>query len=40
MNRIDEYEAAKRRAFSRKPFMKSDGSYLTRKEVHDRARLR
>ena len=35
-----EYDAAKRRALARKPFLKSDGRYLTREEVHDRARLR
>ena len=34
------YDAAKRRALARKPFLKSDGRYLTREEVHDRARLR
>jgi uncharacterized protein YqeY len=36
----DEYEAAKRRALARKPFLKSDGRYLSREEVHDRARFR
>jgi uncharacterized protein YqeY len=40
MKQIDEYEAAKRRALARKPFLKSDGRYLSREEVHDRARLR
>ncbi len=40
MNENDEYEAAKRRALARKPFLKSDGRYLSREEVHDRARLR
>ena len=40
MKENDEYEAAKRRALSRKPFLKSDGRYLSREEVHDRARLR
>jgi len=30
------YEAAKRRALARKPFLKSDGRYLTRAEAHDR----
>lgn len=34
------YDAAKRRALARQPFLKSDGRYLTREEVHDRARLR
>jgi len=32
------YEAAKRRALARKPFLKSDGHYLTREEGHDRLR--
>jgi len=36
----DEYDAAMRRALARKPFLKSDGRYLSREEVHDRARLR
>lgn len=34
------YESATRRALARKPFLKSDGRYLSREEVHDRARLR
>ncbi len=40
MKENDEYDAAKRRALARKPFLKSDGRYLSREEVHDRARLR
>jgi hypothetical protein len=40
MKANDEYQAAKRRALARKPFLKSDGRYLTREEVHDRARFR
>ncbi|HVH69501.1 MAG TPA: hypothetical protein VNB49_00120 [Candidatus Dormibacteraeota bacterium] len=36
----DGYDTAKRRALARKPFLKSDGRYFTREEVHDRARLR
>lgn len=40
MKQNDEYEAAKQRALSRKPFLKSDGRYLSREEVHDRSRLR
>ncbi len=36
----DGYETAMRRALARKPFLHSDGRYLTREEVHDRARLR
>ena len=35
-----EYEAAKRRALARQPFLKSDGRYLSREEVHDRGHLR
>jgi hypothetical protein len=34
------YDAAKRRALTRRPFPKSDDRYLTREEVHDRANLR
>ena len=33
----DSYEAAMRRALARKPFLKTDGEYLSREEVHDRA---
>ena len=40
MKQRGEYEAAKQRALARKPFLKSDGRYLTREEVHDRARFR
>jgi hypothetical protein len=40
MKENDDYEAAKRRALARKPFLKSDGRYLSREEVHDRAHLR
>jgi hypothetical protein len=36
----DNYEAAKRRALARKPFLKTDGQYLSREQVHDRQRLR
>ena len=36
----DGYEKAMRRALGRKPFLDSDGRYLTREEAHDRARLR
>ena len=32
------YEAAKRRALTREPFLKSDGPYLTREATHDRSR--
>lgn len=34
------YERAMRRALARKPFLQSDGRYLTREEAHDRARSR
>jgi hypothetical protein len=34
------YARAMRRALARKPFLKTDGRYLSREEVHDRARLR
>lgn len=34
------YDDAMRRALARKPFLKTDGRYLSREEAHDRARLR
>jgi hypothetical protein len=40
MKQNDGYEAAMRRALARKPFLKSDGKYPSREEIHDRARLR
>jgi hypothetical protein len=40
MLQAGEYAAAKRRALARKPYLNTDGRYLTREEVHDRARLR
>ena len=40
MTAQDAYEKALRRSLSRKPFLHSKGRYLTREEVHDRARLR
>jgi hypothetical protein len=40
MAESDNYEAAKRRALARKPFLKTDGRYRTREDVHDRARFR
>ncbi len=40
MQQNDEYNAVKRRALARKPFLKSSGRYLTREEAHDRNRLR
>jgi hypothetical protein len=36
----DNYEAAMRRALARKPFLKTDGRYLSREQVHDRESLR
>jgi hypothetical protein len=36
----DGYETAMRRSLARKPFLKSDGRYLTREEVHERSRVR
>jgi hypothetical protein len=36
----DSYERAMRRALARKPFLKTDGRYLSREEVHERAHLR
>ncbi len=40
MKEKDNYEAAMRRALARKPFLKTDGNYLSREEVHDRTRFR
>jgi len=40
MREKDGYEAAMRRALSRKPFLKTDGHYATREEAHDRDHLR
>jgi hypothetical protein len=40
MKENDAYEAAQKSALARKPFLKSDGRYPTREEVHDRANLR
>ncbi len=34
------YEQAMRRALARKPFLRTDGRYLSREEVHERAHLR
>lgn len=36
----DGYAAAMRRSLARKPFLKTDGRYLSREEVHERSRLR
>jgi len=36
----NSYERAMRRSLARKPFLKTDGQYLSREEVHDRACLR
>jgi hypothetical protein len=36
----NSYETAMRRSLNRKPFLLSDGRYLTREEVHERTRLR
>jgi hypothetical protein len=40
MKENDTYEAAQKSALARKPFLKSDGRYPTREEVHDRTNLR
>jgi len=36
----DGYQRAMRRALARKPFLKTDGRFMSREEAHDRARLR
>lgn len=40
MREADDYDRAMRQALSRKPFLKTDGRYLSREEVHDRSRFR
>lgn len=40
MRERSTYEEAMRRALARKPFLKTDGKYLSREEVHERSRLR
>jgi hypothetical protein len=40
MRQEDNYQQAMKRALARPPFLKTDGKYLTREEVHDRTRLR
>lgn len=40
MQEEDVYEKAMRRALARKPFLKTDGRYLSREEAHERSSLR
>jgi hypothetical protein len=40
MIQTDEYAKSMRRYLAREPFLKSEGKYLSRDEVHDRSRLR
>jgi predicted DNA-binding ribbon-helix-helix protein len=40
MREKNGYDSAMRQALARKPFLKTDGRYLSREEIHDRARLR
>jgi hypothetical protein len=40
MTEADNYEKSMRRYLARPPFLKSDGKYLSREEIHDRNRLR
>ena len=40
MRRETSYETAMRRALARKPFLKTDGHYLSREESHERSGLR
>jgi len=40
MRETDDYDRAMRKALARKPFLKTDGRYLSREEVHDRPRFR
>jgi hypothetical protein len=36
----DGYQKAMRRALSRRPFLKTDGRYMSREEAHERTGLR
>lgn len=40
MAKEKQYDKAMRSALARPPFLKSDGRYARREEVHERARLR
>jgi hypothetical protein len=40
MDASAEYQAAKKRALNRKPFLKTNDRYLSREEAHERARIR
>jgi len=40
MREKDEYQRALRRALGGRPFLKTDGRYLSREELHDRSHLR
>ncbi len=40
MQEKGRYDRAMRQALARKPFLKTDGRYLSREEAHDRAGLR
>ena len=40
MRETGEYDRAVRQALARKPFLKTDGRYLSRDEVHERSRFR
>lgn len=40
MSEKNGYENAMRRALARRPFLKTDGQYLSREEAHDRSGLR
>ncbi len=36
----DAYDSAMNEALARKPFLKTDGKYFSREEVHERSRFR
>lgn len=40
MTEEQSYERAMKYALSRKPFLNTDGRYISREEAHDRSRLR
>jgi hypothetical protein len=40
MDNKGRYEVARQRSLKRKPFLKSDGRYLSREDAHERDRVR
>lgn len=40
MAATSRYQRARKRALNRKPFLRTDGSYLSREEAHERGHIR